>query len=1012
MEPHPHPGNLNRHVTTDLQAILATLTRLGRRQRMLSALRTGLALLAASLVGLLVAMACAAYGVDRIATRWVVLGPLAALAMLALGLGWRTVRGSRVEAQADRLEGLLPELRGRLRTVLSRRQGARPNESEALLGLAARRTHAAVSAVSPIRVHPARLGRFLAPPLLGSLVVLCAGLFAPMGPVDTLRWLSGSAVLPADLAGRTDGELPPLATVLLGDLSLTYHYPAYTGLSPLEVPNSNGEAHAPPGTRVVVRAKTAERFDSARIQVDEDPARGGTVTEGRLLEGGFVVGRDDGVYRFLLQQGAESSQSPAFPILVEPDNAPVVDVVAPSDRMEVALDEVIPVTWSARDDFGLLSFEVELGRSRKPLGEGRGLRQASGELGKTPEDLGLSPGAEVSLTIVAWDNDEASGSKEGRSRTLRIKVLGEAEERLRQQQFRRELRDALVDVLAGFITDPVPVATEQGDMMAWSQEAAGRFDPLEGLIEEFWDGFSQSSLEGRIIEEVQRDGTSLLLYGQQLGEPGSREPVDPRDIQLLQGRHEDLVAVLETYVLMLDRIVRFRALVELRGQAENLETRASAFAQRAAGGADVPELSRRLEELDTANQALRQAGIDFDGGRVSELVGRWSEDLDHMSVYLHGLLASGDLERARVVAGWYAEETARLAAALKAMEQAEEEATEEERKMVDELIEELERIEAAERTLADTTRQAREAHGTAGVGLDSRWDRIEALARGAVQDAEASRDAVLEGNPRAREAEQARRTVEYAERLLAAVEARDLPGALQEANTASLRMSLAASTLRSEDRYRENRGQPTLREAPIRDMEEAEQAVRDAYELLAEMNRDVNLANPALREQVRAQVPDQDDLADETRQVQEPAARVAQMLPMGAPGLEENIDAGIREMERASTALTGGWAYDGQMAEEAAADRIKLALEALAQAAAAMSAMSDAMGGGADGDGPPGAESGGQGDADNPFMDMPDPNDFPTPEEYRQALMDGMQGDVPPEYEALKARYYEELVRQ
>ena len=45
-------------------------------------------------------------------------------------------------------------------------------------------------------------------------------------------------------------------------------------------------------------------------------------------------------------------------------------------------------------------------------------------------------------------------------------------------------------------------------------------------------------------------------------------------------------------------------------------------------------------------------------------------------------------------------------------------------------------------------------------------------------------------------------------------------------------------------------------------------------------------------------------------------------------------------------------------------------------------------------------------------MDMPDPNDFPTPEEYRQALMEGMQGDVPPEYEQLKARYYEELVRQ
>jgi len=104
------------------------------------------------------------------------------------------------------------------------------------------------------------------------------------------------------------------------------------------------------------------------------------------------------------------------------------------------------------------------------------------------------------------------------------------------------------------------------------------------------------------------------------------------------------------------------------------------------------------------------------------------------------------------------------------------------------------------------------------------------------------------------------------------------------------------------------------------------------------------------------------------------------------------------------------------MAEEAAADRILLALESLAQAAAAMSEMSDAMGGAGGEGGGQGSEDGGRGGVTGqnpkPYMEMPDPNDFPTPEEYRQALMEGMQGDVPPEYEALKARYYEELVRQ
>ncbi len=45
-------------------------------------------------------------------------------------------------------------------------------------------------------------------------------------------------------------------------------------------------------------------------------------------------------------------------------------------------------------------------------------------------------------------------------------------------------------------------------------------------------------------------------------------------------------------------------------------------------------------------------------------------------------------------------------------------------------------------------------------------------------------------------------------------------------------------------------------------------------------------------------------------------------------------------------------------------------------------------------------------------MDLPAPEAFQTPEEYRRRLLEGMEGDVPDEFEALKQRYYEDLVRQ
>ena len=45
-------------------------------------------------------------------------------------------------------------------------------------------------------------------------------------------------------------------------------------------------------------------------------------------------------------------------------------------------------------------------------------------------------------------------------------------------------------------------------------------------------------------------------------------------------------------------------------------------------------------------------------------------------------------------------------------------------------------------------------------------------------------------------------------------------------------------------------------------------------------------------------------------------------------------------------------------------------------------------------------------------MEIPGREEFRTPEAYRRALLEGMEGDVPEEYRALKKRYYEELVHQ
>ena len=44
--------------------------------------------------------------------------------------------------------------------------------------------------------------------------------------------------------------------------------------------------------------------------------------------------------------------------------------------------------------------------------------------------------------------------------------------------------------------------------------------------------------------------------------------------------------------------------------------------------------------------------------------------------------------------------------------------------------------------------------------------------------------------------------------------------------------------------------------------------------------------------------------------------------------------------------------------------------------------------------------------------EIPAPELFKTAEDYRRALLEGMAGEVPEEFQALKKRFYEDLVRQ
>jgi hypothetical protein len=728
---------------------------------------------------------------------------------------------------------------------------------------------------------------------------------------------------------------------------------------------------------------------------------------GRDFEAAFTI-EEPGAWRVLLSDGASQARSPDYAIEVEEDLPPVVELEVRSERLQVAWNERIPIGWSARDDYGLTRVTVRINgdtevQLREPLDATASLR---GALGRTPEELGLSPGDEAVLEIQAWDNDEISGSKAGRSRRVKVVVMGPRGQARRVFRFRRELRDALVDVLAGFVTDDSPPATQQAPLALWGESVAGRFDPLDELVDEYWDAMSDGSLEGLIMEEVRRLGGGLLRFVQVVADPRSQERVDARDLVTLTEMRGELVEQLETAVLMLDKMVRLQAIGELYAAGEQVTRAAELVEARALADAGGGEVIARLAAIDRVEPRLLGAAEDMAEGPLPAFVQRSVADADLIEERLREVLSGEepDGEKARLLVRLLADNYRHLLAQLEHMQQEAEEENQEMESRIQELIEKLEKLETSERDLLARTREARETLGGNEAGLVSAWERAEALAVSLAERTERLSGAESNDGFFGSLMESA---ATQSARLSRAVKARDLDGALLEVRRTQARVEQALRNLE----FAQAMGSPAPPDA-------AEQlAARDEVvqleQILEGLDDQLNRASPALQAATAQLGAEQTSMVPDTAAAAAEAASLAGELPMGAPGLLESMDGAQREMDRSAGALDRARAVEAEGAERATADHIRQAIEALSQAASALEQMQEAMQQAGAGGEQAGSGNSDDGDRSPPMdVEIPTPEDFRTPEEYRQALLEGMKGDVPPEYRALKRRYYEELVRQ
>ena len=1005
-----------------LSTIREFLEGLVRRERSLLVARTVAQVFVVLLGVLLLVAVWLSLGLSTTAAGWMAAGGGAVGVGLAVvfPLGRRWAASGEVVEQARTVEARTPELEHRLVTVIGRAGllEAAPASGTALLLRAAQSVGAQVGTISPARVHPsqATLRAWAVAVGLG----LCSGLaqlVLPVGPIQAFAALGGEPSVRTTESVPPPGEADERAVV--GDVVLRYVFPDYTGIDPVEVTNSDGTIHAPAGTTVQVRARTADRFASAGLQVNTGAVLPAQLLGGRDLFVELVIS-EPGVWRFWLTGEGGRIPSRDFALVVEEDAAPVVTLENDSSAA-VPVDRPIPLGWSVRDDFGIQRVVVEVTQGgqtrevelRKPLDAPRDLR---GSLRMSPRDLGLKPGESATLRVVAYDNDQAGGNKRGESAELEVTALGARGRGRRMARQYEALRDAMLPVLASFLVEEMPPAAGVGGMLRWAEEARALYDPIRELVEAD-GGLQPGSLEGDLVSGVLESGARLIRFSVTTWDPSTTRRVTDGDVQRFADLHGESVLSLEKAIYILDSLLVSAAMAEVASAAEDLASEARELAARAPD-MEAAEILARLDKLARTMAELAQKSQKVNEGALQEYLNSRLEDTQNLMEQVRKAVAEGRLDDARELLAQLAEQVQQMAEGINDRMAAGESGEDELGKAAQKAMEDLQSLEADQRQLADELEEKRQTLGDEFQEQLELWNQLDALAS---EGSARGREAVeATGDGRGWRAESVRRLEVLGERtggISDAVRARDLDRTGERVREAVRPADMALRTVEMEDtRARMEQEKPAGLAVAGESAARVRRILDEMLALLDKLEQRQQQDDPQMQQAAQEMAARQQELKERQQQLQKDIQRVERALPTGDGQAAEAMQRAGEAMDRAGSALDQGEAMAGEGHQREAAERVGEARERLQQQLEQMQQMQQSRGrmqGEQQGGGGEGDQEGDPQQADDPGkIDIPAPEDFQTPEAYRRALLEGMSGDVPEEYRAMKQRYFEELVRQ
>jgi len=425
--------------------------------------------------------------------------------------------------------------------------------------------------------------------------------------------------------GFYEKGLSAYAWPIIGDITISYRYPLYSGLQQKTVYNTSGDIKALKGSEIQMSAISDRILASAAIVFNDSIKIPFVVENGKTMKGALAL-LESGTYVFETTDSTGRTFKDTTPhkVQMDSDQYPEVSINAPAKDITVNEKDVVELKYTTNDDFGIseISLVFEHGNERKTRIITRFSKkqlQYSGAYSWSLSELSLKPDDKIPYQIEVKDNDTISGHKVSSSKTYYLEIYSSRKKHQELVQLQEALLQELLHMLSDDLTKRIDdekcasrdylVMTQDGIQERTERIIRLFTDILVGMQEDTLANYSVyyslENLKNKFRNVAEKKRTAIRQSIQNI--PENNIPVSV--LNELQKLQDEEVVEVENIILFLNELIQKQKLDEVLDTGKNLiqsQNNIENLLDKLRKGEDAKLNEQVLSELKHIEETIQQ----------------------------------------------------------------------------------------------------------------------------------------------------------------------------------------------------------------------------------------------------------------------------------------------------------------------------------------------------------------------------------------------------------------------